>query len=132
MIDTKQVPPATLATYCLGQKSDIVRINKCLYGLPQAGRVAEEKLITLLARNGYNMTDNTECLFRQEFREISFALVVDNFAIKYKHREDVEHLLAAIEKEFSLEATGLDRYSLECPSTTARAARHYLSLCRVK
>ena len=55
-----QVPPATLATFgdaivWVGDRT-LVRINKGLYGLPHAGRLAKEKLIALLARNGYNMT----------------------------------------------------------------------------
>ena len=50
------------------------------------------------------MTDNTECLFRHDTRDIAFALVADDFAIKYKHREDVEHLLAAIKQECSIKA----------------------------
>ena len=103
-----QVPPATLVTYgdaivWLGDHT-LVRINKGLYGLSQAGRLAKEKLISLLAGNGYNIPDNTGCLFRHETRVIAFALVVNDFVIKYEHRDYVEYLLAAIEQEYSLEA----------------------------
>ena len=82
----------------------LVRITKGIYGLPQAGRLAKEKLIALLARHGYHMAKHTECLFQHESRNITFALVVDDFAIKYTNRADVDHLLAAIATEYSIDA----------------------------
>ena len=99
-----QESSATLATYGVAIAWVGNRINKGIYGLPKAGRLAKEKLIALLARSGYKMTDNNECLFRHDTRDNSFALIMNDFAINFKHREGVEHLLAAIEQEDSIEA----------------------------
>ena len=72
--------------------------------LVRTGRLAKEKLLKLLARHGYHMAKRTECLFRHETRDITFTLVVDDFAIMYSDRADVEHLLAAITTEYSVDA----------------------------
>ena len=43
-----------------------VEISKGIYGLPQAGLLAQEKLINLLKSKGYHMAPNTPCLFKHE------------------------------------------------------------------
>ena len=74
----------------------IVEVNKGIYGLPQAGILAQERLIKHLATHGYHQAPHTPCLFQHETRRISFALVVDDFGIKYTHDEDADHLLKAL------------------------------------
>lgn len=74
----------------------MVEINKGMYGLPQAGILAQERLITHLANHGYHQAANTACLFRHETRNTAFTLVVDDFAIKYQHKADADHLLDAL------------------------------------
>jgi len=59
-----------------------VEIAKGIYGLPQAGLLAQEKLIDHLRKKGYNMAKNTPCLFTHKTRKITFTLVVDDFGIK--------------------------------------------------
>ena len=102
-----QVPATTQALYgeSITWVNDMtmVQINNGIYGLPQAGFLAKTKLIALLARNGYHMTPNTECLFRHDTLDIAFALVVDDFAIKYSDRNAAEHLLATIRQEYRVE-----------------------------
>ncbi len=39
-------------------------IRRCMYGLPQAGRLSQLRLIEHLARHGYHQCPNTPCLFR--------------------------------------------------------------------
>jgi hypothetical protein len=69
-------------------------VHKGIYGLPQAGRLAQDQLTAHLALHGYRPAPNTPALFRHNTRPISFVLVVDDFGIKYKTKEDAEHLLA--------------------------------------
>jgi hypothetical protein len=78
----------------------MVEINKGLYGLPQAGKIAQDKLIKHLSSHGYHNTDNTPCLFNHESRDIAFTLVVDDFCIKYTEDEDLAHLLAALREAY--------------------------------
>ena len=86
----------------LGDKT-MVRIVKGIYGLPQAGRLAHEKLCRLLKRHDYHACPNTPCLFVHATNGVKFTLVVDDFAIKYGNRPGVEHLFAAIREEYRLE-----------------------------
>ena len=102
-----QVPATTQARYgdaiIWVNDSTMVQINNGIYGLPQSGFLSKQKLVALLARNGYHMTPTTECLFRHESLNIAFALVVDDFAIKYADRAAAEHLLATIRQEYRVE-----------------------------
>ena len=77
----------------------MVRITKGIYGLPQAGLLAHEKLIALLAKHGYRQTA-TPCLFKHDTNGIFFTLVVDDFLIKYHDRAALDHLFAAIREEY--------------------------------
>jgi hypothetical protein len=43
---------------------------KVIYGLPQAGKLAQDRLITLLAKSGYFPATHTPCLFIHETRPI--------------------------------------------------------------
>lgn len=79
-----------------------VEIAKGIYGLPQAGLLAQEKLIDHLQRKGYNMAKNTPCLFTHKTRKITFTLVVDDFGIKYVDEEDAKHLITTLEEFYKL------------------------------
>jgi hypothetical protein len=105
-IDRPKIPTPVQQKYAdfivwHGNKA-MVKIKKGIYGLPQAGRLAQEKLINLLSRHGYLQALNTPCLFRHTSHEVAFTLVVDDFGIKYQRREDVQHLLAAIREEYQV------------------------------
>ena len=79
-----------------------VEIVKGIYGLPQAGKLAQDKLVKHLATHGYYPTANTPCLFRHESRPIAFTLVVDDFGIKCNGDEHAEHLFAALREEYTI------------------------------
>jgi hypothetical protein len=91
-----------------------VEIVKGIYGLPQAGLLAQKKLIHTLQINGYNMCPNTPCLFKHESRKIAFTLVVDDFGIKYESEKDVHHLISTLEQHYKLHIdwTGTDYVGL--------------------
>lgn len=86
----------------------MVEIVKGIYGLPQAGRLAQEKLVKLLAANGYRSTANTPSLFKHDTRPVMFTLVVDDFAVKY-HGEADEHLDHLLSVLNSVYTTTVDR-----------------------
>eukprot|EP01034_Spumella_vulgaris_P024130 gene24130-30440_t len=89
-----------LHKYWVGNRA-LVEITRGIYGLPQAGKLAQDKMKKLLAANGYHETPNTPCLFRHETRDIFFTLVVDDFAIKFQRGTDSgEHLLSVLAKEY--------------------------------
>jgi hypothetical protein len=91
-----------------------VEIAKGIYGLPQAGLLAQEKLIQLLKSKGYHMAPNTPCLFKHETRSIMFSLVVDDFGVKYTDKADAQHLIDTLQEAYKLHIdwTGADYVGL--------------------
>ena len=74
----------------------VVAVDKGIYGLPQAGILAQDRLVLHLAKHGYIQAENTPCLFKHISNSVAFTLVVDDFGIKYTKDEDADHLLAAL------------------------------------
>jgi hypothetical protein len=73
-----------------------------MYGLPQAGIIAQELLQEHLAKVGYHQSKIIPGLWTHKTRKICFTLVVDNFAIKYTKLEDAHHLIKALKKDCSI------------------------------
>ena len=71
-----------------------------MYGLPQAGKLANDKLIKELAVKGFEPTNQTPGLWKHKTRPVTFPLVVDDFGIKYTHKEDVEMLLNTLRQKY--------------------------------
>ena len=71
-------------------------IQRSMYGLPQAGYVANKKLLPILAQAGYHQSEAIPGLFKHETRPIAFCLVVDDFGVKYVGKEHAEHLLKTL------------------------------------
>ena len=74
----------------------IMEITKGIYGLPQAGKLAQDRLVQHLAGHGYNQCTNTPCLFVHASNGVAFTLVVDDFLIKYKEQTALDHLFTAL------------------------------------
>ena len=85
-----------------------VEIRRGMYGLPQAGRIANDQLIKFLSPHGYAPCPLTPGLWKHTTRDIIFSLVVDDFGIRYTNRADVDHLLATLTQHYvvSLDWTG--------------------------
>jgi len=60
-----------------------VEITKGMYGLPQAGRIANDRLTAFLAPYGYAPVPITPGLWKHASRDVTFSLVVDDFGVKY-------------------------------------------------
>jgi len=81
-----------------------VKIGKGMYGLPQAGKIASDRLIMHLAEHGYEQAQHTHGLFTHKTNGVVFPLIVDNFGVKYVGRENAEHLMASLRKIYSITA----------------------------
>jgi hypothetical protein len=79
-----------------------IEIQKCMYGLPQAGILTNELLQRNLAKDGYRPTQHTHGLCKLDTRPISFSLVVDDFGVKYVGREHAEYLMECIKKNYNI------------------------------
>ena len=60
-----------------------VDIRKVMYGLPQAGFLAQELLEQRLQKQGYTQIKVTPGFCTHAWRPIRFILVVDDFGVKY-------------------------------------------------
>ena len=80
-----------------------IDVQKAMYGLPQAGQVAYKNLKKHLNSNGYHKIQRTEGYWRHETKNISFPLIVDDFGIKCIRKENGEHLLNTLKKNYEVE-----------------------------
>ena len=64
-----------------------------MFGLPQAGRIANDQLVAFLKPHGYTPCPLTHGLWRHHTRDIVFSLIVDNFGVRYTNRSDADHQL---------------------------------------
>ena len=73
-----------------------------MYGLPQAGILAHQKLKQHLKTFGYEPVPFTAGLWINREQNISFTLVVDDFGVKYTDMKNVKHLIDALEMEYKI------------------------------
>ena len=73
-----------------------LELRRAVWGLPQAGILANKQLRRKLAPFGYKEHANTPGLWYHDTRPILFTLVVDDFGVKYVNKTDVEHLLESL------------------------------------
>jgi hypothetical protein len=105
-IPTKLIPHKIIEQYnLLPLVSDghvYIEVQKGMYGLPQAGILANQLLARRLAIHGYHQTKFTPGLWRHVTRPIQFTLVVDDFGVQYVGAEHAHHLIAALETNFTV------------------------------
>jgi hypothetical protein len=77
-----------------------IEIRKGMYGLKQAGLIANQLLQTRLAPFGYYQARHTPGLWLHKTRPIAFSLVVDDFAVKYVGKQHADHLRNALLKSY--------------------------------
>ena len=79
-----------------------VEIRKGMYGLPQAGKLANDLLQKHLKPYGYEPVKHTPGLWKHQTRPINFTLVVDDFGIKYTDKDDIDYLIEAIKEKYPI------------------------------
>ena len=104
LIPTKMIPKDIMDEYGLHDKQHngmiLGEIQKGMYGLPQAGRLAYDKLIKHLAKGGYHPTPHTPGLFRHRTNNTTFCLIVDDFGVKYTNNRDAQHLIDHLNSQY--------------------------------
>jgi hypothetical protein len=71
-----------------------------MYGLPRAGRLANQLLKKRLKPHGYSPAPQTHGLWRNNKKPKQFTLVVDDFGIKYEERKDAEELAQVLKDHY--------------------------------
>jgi hypothetical protein len=79
-----------------------IEMRRAVWGLPQAGILANKQLRQKLAPFGYHKSTNTLGLWRHESQPLTFTLLVNNFGVKFVNKADVDHLIASIKKTYTL------------------------------
>eukprot|EP00804_Cyclotella_cryptica_P023921 CCRYP_010052-RD/>CCRYP_010052-RD protein AED:0.22 eAED:0.18 QI:0/-1/0/1/-1/0/1/0/482 len=79
-----------------------VRIQKGMYGLPQAGIIAQQLLEQRLQANGYHQSKLNPGFWTHDWRPICFALCVDDFGVKYVGKVHAEHLIDTLTGHYDI------------------------------
>jgi hypothetical protein len=77
-----------------------LEMRRAVWGLPQAGILANKRLRRKLAPFGYYECDNTPGLWYHTSRPISFTLVADDFGVKFVGKEHAEHLINSLKQTY--------------------------------
>ena len=101
-------PEDIIKEYGLRDKVDsdgnvFCEVRRGMYGLPQAGIIAQNLLTKRLRKAGYSQSKVTPGYWRHSWRPISFCLVVDDFGVKYINKEDVEHLISVLKQDYEID-----------------------------
>jgi hypothetical protein len=83
-----------------------LEMRRAVWGLPQAGILANKRLWHKLALLGCCKHVNTPGLWYHESHPISFTLIVNNIGVKYVNKEDVNHLVKSMKKHVHSPKTG--------------------------
>ena len=104
----KDIPEDVIQQYLLNEKATadgfvFVEVRKGMYGLPQAGLLAQELLEERLGKQGYFQSKLTPGLWMHRTRPIQFTLVVDDFGVKYVGEENKQHLINALQSHYRID-----------------------------
>jgi hypothetical protein len=100
-IELSNIPEEIIKEYKLRDKatsngSIYIMVTKGMYGLPQAGLIANKLVESRLNKHGYRQNKLVPCLWRHDTHPIQFTLVIDDFGVKYvgkKHALHLKHIL---------------------------------------
>ena len=79
-----------------------MRIERGMYGLPQAGILANKLLRQRLEPHGYYEATHTPGLWLHKTLPIKFTLVVDDFGVQYVGKESAKHLIDALKTNYDI------------------------------
>ncbi len=79
------------------------KVQQGMYGLPQAGIIAQDLLTKRLHKAGYRQRKVTPGYWHHDWHPIRFTLVVDDFGVKYVNKDDVEHLISMLQQDYKVD-----------------------------
>ena len=78
------------------------KIDKGMYTIKQAGRIAFDNLVKHMKKYGCHPCRITKVLWTHISNSITFVLVVDDFGMKYKKESNLNHLLNALKARYTI------------------------------
>jgi hypothetical protein len=105
-MELSRLPEEIVTTYNLQALSMdgwvYIEIRKGMYGLKQAGLLANQLLQQRLAPFGYYPARHTPGLWLHKTRPIAFSLIVDDFTVKYVGQQHAHHMRNILLRSYEL------------------------------
>ena len=106
-IKINNIPEEIITEYKLRDKVTsngyvYIMATKGMYGLPQAGLIANELLEKRLNKHGYRQSKLVPGLWKHGMRPIQFTLVVRVFGVKYVGNKHVHHLQKVLKQHYEI------------------------------
>ena len=79
-----------------------IRIIRGMYGLPQAGIIANDLLQARLKEAGYHQCQFTPGLYKHVWRPVTFTLVVNDFGVKFVGDQHANYLCKTLAKHYNI------------------------------
>jgi hypothetical protein len=73
-----------------------------MYGPPQAGKLANDRLVKFLDPMGYVPCAHTHGLWQDTKSDLMFTLVVDNFGVRYTKKADATRLMETLKLQYKV------------------------------
>ena len=77
-------------------------MQRGMYGLNQAGIIANDVLTQHLAPHGYYQTEHTPGLWKHNWRPIMFSLVVNDFVVQCVGKQHTKNMYNKIQNYYEL------------------------------
>jgi hypothetical protein len=105
-IPLKMIPQQIIDEYNLQELAHngyvYFQVDKGLYGLVQAGKLAYDQLLQRLTSADFYPAPNAPGLFVHRKRPISFTLCVDDFGVKYTNNDNFDFLVSTLQKDYKI------------------------------
>lgn len=105
-IKIDDIPDEIIVNYLKDKVSNdghiYMEIWKGMYGLPQAGILAQQLLEQQLNEHRYSQSKAVLGLWTHKTRPISFTLVIDDFGVKYVRNENAIHLISTLKEHYEV------------------------------
>lgn len=108
VLNIDEIPQEIIDTYHImdyvspGDTKAYVEVTGCLYGMKQAGYIANKDIVEHLGNNGYTQHPNTPCLFKHESDDIEFTLITDDFGVRYGNKAAADRLLSVMSRKYTM------------------------------
>jgi len=80
----------------------VMEVSSTIYGLKEAGKLSQDRLVAHLSEYGYKQCRFTPCLFIHESNGAAFTLVVDDFLVKFQNQTAADHLIETLRKLYEI------------------------------
>jgi len=106
-VNLSLIPDEIIDAYHLNQLADAnrnvyIRLNKGMYGLPQAGILAYQLLVKRLKPFGYAPCRHTPGYWTHDKSHTWFVLVVDDFSVKYLNKQAADDFLNLLRRWYTI------------------------------